>query len=274
MNGNTFVIWALVGWLGVPALLGLGTAQEKLVNVSQRQIASSDSDVLTADPVPESVVTPLDQTVAFNPGQTENQQTNPLAGIPPVGEDLAGVSMAQEGAGNLSEASLPQDYTVQPEDVLQITVYQEPDLTTQARITRAGKIQFPLLGEIDVQGYTVKQIQEKVTKLLLADYLVDPQVNVFIETYHSRNVFVTGAVVNPGSYPLPTEKPTTVMEAIVMAGGFTKDAAPNKTRIIRIKDGHEKTMNVRADDIIKKGDKSKDVEVYQDDVIFVGESFF
>ena len=167
-----------------------------------------------------------------------------------------------------------EEYKIQAEDILQITVYEEPDLTTKVRVTTSGEINFPLLGRLKVVGLSVMELQEKITQMLTADYLVNPQVQVFIETYHAREVFVTGAVTKPGSYPLPAGKMTTVMEAITMAGGFTKAASINGTRIIRIENGKETTISVRANDIIKKGDKSKDVEVRPNDVVFVPESFF
>jgi len=167
-----------------------------------------------------------------------------------------------------------EEYTLQPDDILQITVYEEPDLTTRARVTSSGGIAFPLLGHVGVAGLTVPQVQEKLTQLLAEDYLINPQVQVFIEAYHLRNVFVTGAVNRPGAYPIPIEKPTTLMEAIAMAGGFSNVAAPNNTRIVRLEEGQQRTLNVRADDIVRKGDKTQDVPVRPNDIIFVPESFF
>jgi len=166
------------------------------------------------------------------------------------------------------------EYTLQPEDILQITVYQEPDLTSRVRVTNNFEITFPLLGRVSVAGLTVTQVQETLTRMLAEDYLVNPQVHVFVEAYRARTVFVTGSVSRPGSYPIPTDKPTTLMEAIAMAGGFADGAAANDTRIIRIEDGKERTLVVRVNDIIKKGDKAKDVAVYPNDIIFVPESFF
>ena len=165
-------------------------------------------------------------------------------------------------------------YGIQPEDILEITVYEEPDLTTKSRVTSSGEITVPLLGRVAVMGLTVAEVQEKLTTLWAADYLVNPQVQVFIETYHARNVFVTGSVNKPGSYAIPTEQPTTLLEAIAMAGGFSNEAAPNGTRIIRIEEGQEKMITVKVDNIIKKGDKTQDVVVRPSDIIFVPESFF
>lgn len=183
-------------------------------------------------------------------------------------------SLPKTNTERVPAASNAEEYRVQPEDVLNITVYEEPDLTTKARVTGSGEIHFPLVGRVQVGGLSILEVQEKFTRLLGEDYLVNPQVQVFVDTYHSREVFVTGAVTKPGSYALPAGKITTLMEAISMAGGFSEHAAVNQTRIVRIQNGKEETMTVKANDIIKKGDKSKDVPVYANDVVFVPESFF
>ena len=196
--------------------------------------------------------------------------------------DSTSPGLSPQSSTNFAEAAsaprqdaLPsQEYRIQAEDVLQVAVYEEPDLTTKARVAGSGDIMVPLLGHVAVQGLTVSEAQEKITKALGEDYLVNPQVQVFIDSYHTRNVFVTGSVNKPGSYPLPSGKPTTLMEAIAMAGGFREDAAVNSTRIIRLQDGKETTLVVKAKDIVKKGDKSKDVEVFPNDVVFVPESIF
>ncbi len=169
---------------------------------------------------------------------------------------------------------LPNEYALQPDDVLSVTVYQEPDLTTKARVTSTYEIMIPLLGHVSVEGLTATQVQEKLTHLLGEDYLVNPQVQVFVEMYHPRNVTVTGAVNKPGSYPIATERPTTLMEALAMAGGFSPAASINGTRIIRMDNGVERTITVKVNDIVKHGNKNKDVVVRPNDIIFVPESFF
>ncbi len=168
----------------------------------------------------------------------------------------------------------PQDYIIQPEDVVQITVYQEADLTTRTRVSSEQEIILPLLGRVSVAGLSVAQLQERLTQLLGEDYLVNPQVQVFVEEYHPSKVFITGAVKTPGSYPLPTDKPTTVVEALTLAGGFTNAASANATRVIRSENGQERTILVKVADIMKKGDKSQDVVIKPNDIIFVPESFF
>ncbi|MCK9276172.1 MAG: polysaccharide export protein [Syntrophales bacterium] len=89
----------------------------------------------------------------------------------------------------------------------------------------------------------------------------------------AEQVYIIGEVKNPGSFPIIKDK-ITVLEAITMAGGFTRIASPNKTRIIRVEDGIEKTIYVRANDIIKGGEKSKDIPLQSGDIVVVPESLF
>ncbi len=166
------------------------------------------------------------------------------------------------------------DYRIQPEDVLQITVYEQDDLSTIARATSKGEIAFPLLGKLKVVGLTVSEIEDKITELLAADYLVNPQVQVFISKYHVKQISVLGSVKLPGKYDMYTEKETTLLHAIAMAGGFSDVASVNNTRVIRTEDGEQKIIPIKVTDITKKGMKDKDVSLRPGDIVYVPESFF
>ena len=223
-------------------------------------------------PVSAEPVSPAPESAPFHEAVVEPP-------LKPLVSSLIGSSSKTNPAedtasGSAEKTPAVEEYRIQSEDILQITVFEEPDLSSKVRVTTSGEIHFPLLGQIQVAGLSVSELQEKLTQRLAQDYLVNPQVQVFIETYHAREVFVTGSVNKPGAYTLPAGKTTTLMEAIALAGGFHEHAAVNGTRIIRIENGQEKRINVKANDIIKKGDKSKDVEVRPNDVIFVPESIF
>jgi polysaccharide export outer membrane protein len=173
-----------------------------------------------------------------------------------------------------SSLAFSEEYKVDTGDVLLITVYEQPDLTAKVMVSANGDITFPLLGTVNVKGLSIDEIQRKLTTLLQKDYLVEPQVNVFIEKYTPKKVFVMGFVNKPGEYELFKDRPTTVLEAITMAGGFREGAAPNGTKIIRVEDGEEVTIPVKVTDITKKGEKDKDIPVKPGDIIVVPESFF
>ncbi|MDD5634684.1 MAG: polysaccharide biosynthesis/export family protein [Candidatus Omnitrophica bacterium] len=166
-----------------------------------------------------------------------------------------------------------EDYRLQPEDVLHITVYEQPDLDTKTRITSQGEISFPLLGAMKVAGLTVQEVENKIMELLAKDYLVDPKVQVFIEEYHVKQISVLGAVFKPGKYDMFKERNTTVLEAIAMAGGFNDVADFNNTRIIRNVNGQEEIIPIKVTEITKKGRKEEDKNLEPGDIVFVPESF-
>ena len=158
--------------------------------------------------------------------------------------------------------SMAQDYRVGEADVLQITVYEHEDLTTTVRVSGDGRITFPLLGQLKVIDLTVTQIAEKLEKELADGYIVNPQVNVFIEDFRSRVYYVTGEVEKPDAYKYEGE--TTVLRAITIAGGFTEVASKSKVKIVRKENNKEKIIKrARMDEI-----------VLPNDVIVVPESFF
>jgi len=173
-------------------------------------------------------------------------------------------------------AEKPQDaaYKLQPTDVIMITVHNQSDLTTKARVTREGNITFPLLGEVQVQGLTLQELEQKLRVLLEKDYLVTAQVLVFIEEYHVRQITVSGEVKSPGKYDLPMEKPLSIMQAIGMAGGFTQDGDVRNVSVMRLEDGVQKVMTVNTKDITVGGQKDKDIIMEPGDIVSVPRGFF
>jgi polysaccharide export outer membrane protein len=165
------------------------------------------------------------------------------------------------------------EYRIQPTDVLTITVHNQPDLTTKTRVTKEGYITFPLLEQVNVVGMTAHEIEQKLKALLEKDFLVNAQVMVFIEEYHLRQVSVVGEVKSPGKYELPSEKVITLMQAIGMAGGFTKDADVEKVAVMRVEEGQQKSIKINTKDITLRGDKSKDIPVEAGDVILAPQGF-
>ncbi len=254
-----------------------------------------------------------------------------------------------------------EDYRIGAEDVIQITVYDQPDLSITVKVSPDGFIPFPLLGRIKAEGYTGMELEKEVEKRLLLDYLTNPQVSILIKEYRSRKIYVLGGVANPGIYELTRtitllealsragglsnnaarhavisrsksrhdqtgvveeplkvdlkrlldegdtslnvsihdgdviqipnansyfvfgevkspglytiDKDLTILQAITRAGGFTKIAAPARTKVIRSKDGNDETIKVDISNIIK-GDKEKDIYISADDIVVVPESFF
>ena len=154
-----------------------------------------------------------------------------------------------------------EDYVLGEGDVLKITVYDNPDLTTVERIS-GGVLRFPLIGEVKLIGLTISRATKKIADLLADGYLVSPQVSIFIQDYRMSKIFVTGEVKKPDGYKY--ELGTTVLRAITTAGGFSDKASTGRVKIIRKVNNKELVLEkVKMDEPVLPGD-----------VIVVPESFF
>ncbi|MDP2106376.1 MAG: SLBB domain-containing protein [Desulfobulbaceae bacterium] len=125
-------------------------------------------------------------------------------------------------SGGMSGLCHAVDFMVGTNDVLKISVYDHPDMETKVRVNGEGVIQMPLLGQVQIGGLTISEIANKLTSLLADGYIVNPQVNVFVEEYGSKKGVILGMVKNPGAYDL--SGPTTLLELISKAGGLTEIA--------------------------------------------------
>ena len=159
-----------------------------------------------------------------------------------------------------------QDYIVGERDVLKVTVYDHPDLTTVGRVSGEGMIFFPFLGEVKVKGLTIPQIVSKISSQLADGYIVNPQVSVFIEEYRSRKVLLIGEVLRPGPYELTG--PTTLLELLSRAGPLSSNAG-DEAIIKRKAPGSEQAIKVDLSRLIEKGDTTIDLLLQDGDSIYI-----
>ena len=124
-------------------------------------------------------------------------------------------------AGALSAQQ--NDYTVGPQDVLTVTVYDQADLTGKYPVDGDGTLTFPLIGRVKVGGLSLRSVETELKKQLANGYLRNPQVSVAVEQFKSQRIFVMGEVRAPGTYPLSGDM--TVIEALARAGSTTNDSA-------------------------------------------------
>ncbi len=143
-------------------------------------------------------------------------------------------------------------------DRIKITVYGEEDLTLETTLDDDGIINYPFLGEINIEGMTVKKLENKIYKYLKGDYLLHPNVNISIETY--RPFFINGQVKKPGGYPY--QPGLTLRRAISLAGGYTERASKSNTFVIH---PEQPEQRIRAKQYTK---------IKPGDTITVEESFF
>jgi polysaccharide export outer membrane protein len=139
-------------------------------------------------------------------------------------------------------------YLLGPEDALEISVWKEPELTKQLIVRPDGKITYPLIGEVQAAGKTVKQLQEEILKRL-EKFVTDAHVTVILLKAQNYKIYVTGKVMRPGDFL--TGKPVNVMQAISMAGGLTPFASPGSIMVLRTVGGKEEVYPFNYKEVAK-----------------------
>ncbi|HSI07162.1 MAG: polysaccharide biosynthesis/export family protein [Rariglobus sp.] len=144
-------------------------------------------------------------------------------------------------------------YKITLTDLLRIDIYQEDDLRTLSRVDAKGKINLPLVGEVNVVGLTVSEAQKAVENAYRdGRYLRSPQVTINVEAYAAREVSIQGQVRSPGRYPLPIETSMTVLELVTRAGGFTDTAKGTAVNVTRVTpDGKKQVFTIDVDSLLK-----------------------
>ena len=202
----------------------------------------------------------------FTPGSAASQPSVSTSTLPPpvVPAPLAN-----------SSVSAPAGYILTPNDQVAVEVFGEDDLRTNGRLNGEGNLSVPLLGSIRLAGLTLTQAASKLTELYSRDYLVSPKVNVMLIGYAKRRFSVLGQVNRPGSFDMPDGSPGGIdlLEAIAMAGGYTRIAAPERVSVRRHPaTGSDQFFKVNAKRFTKGSGGSFLVE--PGDTVTVGESIF
>jgi polysaccharide export outer membrane protein len=160
-----------------------------------------------------------------------------------------------------------------PNDAIAMTVYQEDDLNTKTIIDKNGMVMLPLLGQVKISGLTVLDATKQIQQLYDKDYLVNPRVNLIVEHFAERRFSVLGQVQKPGSYEFPQNESVNLLEAIAIAGGYTRLGSPAKVSVQRVENGSPKIYPQDAGRMAKDP-KKKPFEILPDDIINVGERTF
>jgi len=160
-----------------------------------------------------------------------------------------------------------------PNDLIDIKVFQEDDLQSTLRIAGDGTINFPLIGVVHVANGTAQEAAKEIQKRLAKGFLVNPQVTVTVKEFAKRRFTVLGEVQKPGAYDLPDRDAISLLEGIGMAGGYTRIAAPNHITVKRVINGRETIYKLNGK-TMASGDGGPAFELCPGDVITVAESIF
>ncbi len=155
------------------------------------------------------------------------------------------------------------DYRIGPKDLLEITVYELPELNQTVRVSEDGSITLTLLGKVEVAGQTAQELEKKLAGLLDQQYTKSAHVTVFIKEY--QKVSVIGAVGRPGQYELVG--PTNLLQVIAQAGGLTAQAMNELIVYRQGPDGRQTQVVIKLEDL--KGDPSLNIQLQPKDVVTV-----
>lgn len=173
-----------------------------------------------------------------------------------------------ESAQEKSSLIVTTDYILGPEDVLEITVWRNVDLSKTVTVRPDGKISLPLIGDVSAVGKTTVQLADEISGKL-KEYKENPQVTILVKEVNSYAIYVLGEVAHPGKFPLKSK--TTLLQAVTVAGGFTATAARNKIVVFRFAKDGTSQIKIKAsyDDIVLREGSNQNIELKPGDQIVV-----
>jgi polysaccharide biosynthesis/export protein len=191
---------------------------------------------------------------------------------------LAAVVLAAGCASNLppppATTAKVAEYRIGAGDMLQISVWQNKELSTTVPVRPDGKISLPLVSDLQAAGKTPTELSGDIQDRL-KKYVNDPLVTVIVSSFigpYSQQVRVVGEAARPQA--LPYRERMTVLDAMIAVGGLTQYAAGDRATLVRTVDGKETSYGLRLDDLIKDGDMSANAPLEPGDVIIIPQTYF
>lgn len=197
--------------------------------------------------------------------------TQPQAQILPELVPGDGSRAGEAAQRPLTQVSGSGEYVIGDDDILQIAVWQNPDLDQEAIVRPDGKISVPLIGDVMARGLTITGLDEELTKRL-SEYVRSPEISISLKKLGGSKVIMLGEIVKPGVYAMSGQK--TILEAIGLAGGFTRDAVASSIVLIRGGLASPRAERINLTKALKGRDFIRQNIVLQaEDVVFVPKKF-
>ncbi len=215
--------------------------------------AISSVNEATSDKLPPKALTP----------QSAAEPSKEAASRPDAAHEQDAVQKVALSVASLSDPA-SKAYKVGPRDLLDVTVFQAPELTKTVQVSEAGTINFPLIGELDAAGKTSREIESELTKKLGTKYLQNPQISVLIKENYSQRVTIEGAVKKPGGISIAGGM--TLLQAMAEAQGFD-EAASHTVLLFRKVNGKRMAAKYDVSDI--RDGNAEDPQLEAGDVIIV-----
>jgi polysaccharide export outer membrane protein len=198
-----------------------------------------------------------------------------LAGVPAVAQQQGA---SQNSQPDSQSAPLPAyndashgatsdpNYVIGPQDVIDVNVWKEPDISRTVPVRPDGKISLPLLNDVQAAGVTPAQLGNQITASL-KKYVTNPQVTVIVTAINSQRIYVLGEVTRPGAFPLLPG--TTVLRGLSSAGGFTQFAKMKGIYVLRLENGKQVKYPFNYKDVVNGKHSEQDILLKAGDTIVV-----
>lgn len=190
-----------------------------------------------------------------------------IGGITAIPSLAAGKQHNSPTSQQTSTLPASPTYIISPGDVLDISVWKEPDISFRGLPVRPdGKISLPLINDVQAAGLTATQLSVSITQKL-KKFIEDPQVTVVVAAVNSQHYYVLGEVLHAGVFPLLPG--ITVLQALSAAGGFTQFANTKKIYILRSVNGEQHKMPFNYKDVVEGKNLQENIELKPGDTIIV-----
>jgi polysaccharide export outer membrane protein len=185
---------------------------------------------------------------------------------PGQAQQASGSQAAPPPGTAVRSATDDPNYVIGPQDVLDISVWKEPELTRTVPVRPDGKISLPLLNDVQASGLTPSQLTSQIT-VGLGKFMNSPQVTVIVTAVSSQRIYILGEVMRPGAYVMIPGM--TVLQAISNGGGLTQFANRKKIYVLRNENGKQEKHFFNYNDVIKLGRTDEDIQLKSGDTIVV-----
>lgn len=166
-----------------------------------------------------------------------------------------------------AHSALAADVLVGPGDILKVTVFNNPDLAMETRVSEGGTISFPLVGEVAVKGLPPADVEKRVAELLeRGGFVRKPQVNVLITSFQSQQISVLGQVNRPGRYPVDGKR--TLVDVLAQAGGVNAEGS-DLVYVIRTANGKTEKQLVNLSAMMRSASMEQNVGLAGGDIVYV-----
>jgi len=213
------------------------------------------------------------------PSQPTDSVLKPVVDTPPDETSSEHFKSAEKNSENNGDASSSAmlgaangDYVLQSGDTIEMVVYREPDLSIRSKIGQNDMVELPLLGNIKLGGLSVQSATSLIREKYNAHYLVNPQIYLSIVGYNVCKFTIIGQVGKPGTYEFNAGESMDFLEAIGIAGGFTRDADQGRIVIKRHEGNGMRTLKINAK--VLSSSSAAPFKIEPGDVITVSESWF